>query len=79
MAATIESPIDRSTPVSNEQIYLVEGVRVTFLFQESGPQWTCAECANDCSHILIAATRMTLESWAQTEAAVDEDRDSVAG
>ena len=49
--------------LSERQRYFVGGVDVSLVRLESGPHWECALCTGDCGHILIAALRLTLESW----------------
>lgn len=55
----------------SEQIFLVDGASVSFAFDEAGPRWTCSQCGCDCSHVLIAAARMTLNSWETEDVGVE--------
>lgn len=59
--------------MNHEQVFLVDGARVSFSLQETGPLWQCGECSGDCEHILIAAARMTLNSWELNEEPAEDE------
>lgn len=65
--------------MAKEQIFLVDGVSVSFTFDETGPSWHCRQCVTDCEHILIAAARMTLNSWGQEGEACEIDAEAEHG
>jgi hypothetical protein len=50
-----------------EKRYVVNGVGVVLVRDETGARWECEACDGDCQHILQAAAMMTLQSWANRE------------
>ena len=52
-----------------EERYLVDGVEVALVRDDTGVRWECEECAGRCAHVLGAAVWLTLQSWSDGERA----------